>query len=182
MKLYGKKCLLRPLRKEDANVLADIMGEPEVMENISAVFPVGESDLERWIEHLYRGYPPREVVFAIEVEGKVVGTVSLHDINWTSRHGTFSIVIWNTEYHGKGIGTEATSLMLRYAFEYLNLHRVKLEVYEYNEVGLHIYKKLGFVEEGRWRKQRYLKGKYYDVVLMGILREEWQERFKFEQK
>ena len=174
MLLKGKTCLLRPLMREDATVLARMVNNPEAREFLQQVFPIGDVFEEKWIESLYRRYPQNDVVFGIEVDGSLIGTVGLHDINWTSRHGTFGIAIWKEEYFGRGIGTEATALMLEYAFDWLNLHRVKLEVYEYNERAIHVYKKLGFVEEGRWRKQRYLRGKYYDVILMGILEEEWR--------
>ena len=174
--LHGEKCILRPLRVDDATDLARLMENMEGRENIRVVFPTSEEELARWIEGLYRKKVPRDIVFAIDVEGTLIGTVSLHDINWTSRHGTLTIAIYRSDYRGRGIGTEATSLILDYAFDLLNLHRVKLEVYEYNKTALHIYEKLGFVKEGVWRSQRYLRGKYYDVVLMGILKDEWYKR------
>ncbi len=174
--LQGEKCTLRPLMKEDAKVLAQMVNSPEAREYLQMVFPINDIAEEKWIERLYRGYPQNDIVYGIVVDGRLVGTVGLHNINWTSRHATFGIAIWLPEYFGKGMGTEATKLMLQYAFDYLNMHRVKLEVYEYNERAIHVYKKLGFVEEGRWRKQRYLKGRYYDVILMGILKEEWEQK------
>ncbi len=176
MVIRGKKCLLRPVRVEDAVMLANLIDNMENRENLRAVFPTSEGQLVRWIEGLYRKKVPRDIVFAIEVEGALIGMVSLHDINWTSRHGTLTIAIYRSDYRGRGIGTEATSLILNYAFDFLNLHRVKLEVYEYNKTAIHIYEKLGFVREGVWRSQRYLRGRYYDVVLMGILKDEWYKR------
>ena len=63
--------------------------------------------------------------------------------------------------------------MLKYAFEHLNLHKVFLRVYEYNERAIHVYEKCGFRMEGRLRKQRFKWGKYHDVLIMGILDEEY---------
>ncbi len=178
MVLKGEKCLLRPVKVEDAVIIANLIENMEERENLQAVFPTSEEELSRWIEGLYRKKVPRDIVFAIEVEGTLIGTVSLHDINWTSRHATLTIAIYRSDYRGRGIGTEGVALLLDYAFDLLNLHRVKLEVYEYNKTAIHIYEKLGFVREGVWRSQRYLRGKYYDVVLMGILKDEWYKRRK----
>jgi RimJ/RimL family protein N-acetyltransferase len=66
--------------------------------------------------------------------------------------------------------------MLRYAFEALNLNRVWLEVYEYNQRGLRCYEKLGFRKEGVQRQENYRDGRYWDTILMGLLRSEWEER------
>ena len=173
MMLRGKKCVLRPLSSGDARKLSDMIGDMEIMQYLQMVFPINDIAESKWIEKLYKGYPQNHIVFGIVVDGELVGTVGLHNINWTSRHATFGIAIWKREYIGKGIGTEATKLILDYAFDFLNMHRIKLEVYEYNTRAIGVYKKLGFVEEGRLRKQRYLRGQYYDVIVMGILKEEW---------
>jgi RimJ/RimL family protein N-acetyltransferase len=77
------------------------------------------------------------------------------------------------EEWGKGYGSEATRLVLRYAFETLNLNRVWLHVYEYNERGLRAYEKAGFRREGRLRQEMFRDGRYWDTIVMGILRDEW---------
>jgi RimJ/RimL family protein N-acetyltransferase len=66
-------------------------------------------------------------------------------------------------------------LMIDYGFNKLNLHRIDLGVHEFNERGRKAYKKLGFVEEGRKRDGHYANGKYHDVILMSILKNEWKK-------
>lgn len=84
---------------------------------------------------------------------------------------------WN-----KGYGTEAMRLMLRHGFETLNLHRIWLQVYANNQRGLRAYEKAGFQHEGIYREGHYQAGKYHDVFLMSVLRQEWdaQNRVKGE--
>jgi diamine N-acetyltransferase len=74
----------------------------------------------------------------------------------------------------KGYGTEATRLMVRYAFDTLNLNRVWLHVYEDNEHALHVYPKVGFRIEGRLRQSFFRDGRYWDTLVMAVLREEWK--------
>ena len=66
--------------------------------------------------------------------------------------------------------------MTGYAFETLNLNRVWLHVYEYNERGIRAYEKVGFKREGVLRQDRYHAGRYWDTITMAILREEWETR------
>ncbi len=170
--INGERCTLRPLRSEDAERLSEIVNDLEVREYLSNPFPYMEQREEKFIESLALQKVPTDIVFGIEVDGKLIGTVGLHRINWVSRNCYFAIAI-DKEYWNRGIGTEATRLILKYAFEHLNLHKVLLEVYEYNERAIRVYEKVGFKVEGRLRKNRYLKGKYYDVIVMGLLQEEY---------
>ena len=77
---------------------------------------------------------------------------------------------------GKGYGTEATRLVVRYAFEELHLNRVQLHVYEYNLRGVRVYEKVGFRREGVLRQEHMYDGRFWDTVVMAILREEWEKR------
>jgi [ribosomal protein S5]-alanine N-acetyltransferase len=75
----------------------------------------------------------------------------------------------------KGYGSEATRLLVRHGFETLNLHRIWLHVYEYNERGIRAYERVGFQREGVLRQDRFYEGRYWNTLVMGILREEWIE-------
>ena len=171
--LKGKKCVLRPLNLEDTKTLSEIANDIEVRDYLSNVFPYTEIMEENFIKSLSSQKVPTDIVFGIEVGGKLIGGVGIHRINWTSRNGYLGIAIFDKSFWNKGIGTEATMLMIKYAFEYLNLHKILLEVYEYNKRAIRVYEKLGFKREGVLRKNHYLKGKYHDVIVMGILQEEY---------
>ena len=175
--LAGEKCVLRPIMESDVPRLVELVNSPEVRKYLRMVFPINDVREREWVERLYKGYPS-EIVFGIvpKNEEGIIGTTGLHAIDWVNRDAVFGIAIWDARWWNKGIGTEATHLMVEYAFDQLNLHRVQLEVYEYNERAITVYKKVGFVEEGRRRKQKFLHGEYYDTIIMGILREEWETR------
>ncbi len=93
-------------------------------------------------------------------------------ISWC-RRASFGILIGDKAAWGKGYGSEATRLMLRHAFETLNLNRVWLHVYEYNQRGIRAYEKVGFRREGVLRQDTFRDGRYWDTIAMAVLREEW---------
>jgi RimJ/RimL family protein N-acetyltransferase len=105
---------------------------------------------------------------------RLIGTIDLDGINWVTRDAWVGIGIGEPEYWGKGYGTEAMNLILRFAFESLNLRRVTLDVFEYNQRAYQSYIKCGFKEEGRLRQWMQRGGERFDLIFMGILREEWE--------
>lgn len=170
MILRGERILLRPVELSDINRLLNINDE-EVRQYLLSVFPLNRLREEEWVRNLYTNQ--RDIVFAIvpaEMD-QLVGTTGLHSIDWVNRCAEFGIAVTDKNFWDLGLGTEAIELTLKYAFEYLNC--VQLCVYEYNPRATHVYEKCGFVKEGTLRKARYLKGKYHDVIVVGILAEEY---------
>lgn len=81
-----------------------------------------------------------------------------------------------SQYHGKGYGGEAFRWALNWAFQSAGLHRVALQVYEWNDVARGLYEKLGFVLEGRQRQALWFDGKWRDLLWYGLLEDEWREK------
>lgn len=90
------------------------------------------------------------------------------------RDCTLSIGL-HKDHQRKGYGSEAIRWALGWAFGYANMHRVGLEVYEWNAGAVAAYEKVGFREEGRRRESLFLRGRYWDKILMGVLASEWQQ-------
>ncbi len=95
--------------------------------------------------------------------------------DFTNPHGTaeFGITIGNPGERGQGYGTEATRLLLDYAFTVLGVHNVWLDTLAYNIAAIRAYEKVGFREIGRRRGARALAGRRYDVVLMDCVIDEF---------
>jgi RimJ/RimL family protein N-acetyltransferase len=100
--------------------------------------------------------------------------VDLAGFDWSARTAWTSIGIGSPENWGKGYGTEAMSLLAAYAFETVNLNRVNLNVFGYNERAFRSYLKCGFKEEGRVRQILLRNNQRWDMIYMGLLREEWK--------
>jgi len=169
--LEGKFATLRPLELWDGRELAKYLNREELKEYTSLVFPINTFLEEEWIKR--NAITHNNIVFAIESNGILIGTAGLSSIDWTSRSAEYGIAIYESTFWNKGIGTEVTMLILKYAFEYLNLNRVSLRVFENNPRAFHVYEKCGFIQEGRERQGRYYRGHYWDVIHMSILADEY---------
>ncbi len=107
-------------------------------------------------------------------DDEMIGMVDLSGIDWVAGSAWVGIGIGNRDYWGKGYGTEAMRLILDFGFGYLNLRRISLNVFGYNQRAMHSYQKCGFKEEGRLRQWMIRSGERHDLIYMGILREEWE--------
>lgn len=106
-------------------------------------------------------------------EDIILGMVSLVSINQINQSAEFHIMIGEDKNQGKGIGTFAVKEMLNHAFYNMNLNRVELTVLENNKRAIHFYEKNGFIYEGCKRKSRFKGGKFVDMLLYSVLREEY---------
>ncbi|MCC7117588.1 MAG: GNAT family N-acetyltransferase [Anaerolineales bacterium] len=107
-------------------------------------------------------------------DNRLLGDINLDVINnWGSRDAFVGLGIYAREDWGKGYGTDAMQIALRFAFTELNLRRVTLTVFEYNPRAIRSYEKAGFKREGCLRQALLKDGKRWDLFYMGILREEW---------
>jgi len=131
-----------------------------------------KEEMQNWIE----SDKPNEYAFAIRTlaEERLIGDIELDGINWSNGNCWVGIGIGDREFWGKGYGTDAMRVILRFAFMELNLHRVSLDVFEYNPRAIRSYEKAGFKIEGCVRQALNRNGRRWDDIHMGILREEWE--------
>ncbi|MBI3409150.1 MAG: GNAT family N-acetyltransferase [Planctomycetes bacterium] len=114
--------------------------------------------------------------FAIEADGKCIGSCGSFNTNAAAQTCELGIGIGDKEYWSRGYGRESIRLLLAYAFKHLNYRKVWLRVNAANERAIRAYRACGLAEEGRQRAHVWSDGAYDDLVLMGILREEWREK------
>jgi RimJ/RimL family protein N-acetyltransferase len=112
--------------------------------------------------------------------GRLVGFARIYWIEWSHGSAMLSLGIGSPQDRGKGYGTETLQLILRYAFDELNLFRLAVPVAQYNQVALGLFGKAGFVEEVRQREALERYGRRWDVVYLGLLRDEWNKSVKHE--
>ena len=132
----------------------------------------------KFLEKIIEDDSPANHFFSIRAldDNRLLGDINIDVINnWGSRDSFVGIGIYKREDWGKGYGTEAMKLILQFGFIELNLRRITLTVFEYNPRAIRSYEKCGFQVEGRMRGRIIKDNKRWDVLLMGILRDEWKE-------
>lgn len=179
--LQGKKVRLRGLELEDVDELMAHWNDWELRRFLNAIVPHSRQEEEDFIRSTWRSRQAGTAfIFGIETiqDKKLIGSMGFSTVDWVNRTADFGIAIWNKQYWDQGLGAEATTLLLKYAFEQLNLNRVELRVFAFNERAKSMYEKVGFKQVGRRRKGIFRDGKYHDEFLMDYLREEWENTTK----
>ncbi len=172
--LVGSKVYLRPLERDDAPVIAGYLNDAEVRRSLRLDRPLSVAEEEEFIDRI-RQSRDEVVVGIVRREGdRLLGVAGLHGVQDTSRQAQFGIFIGDPMEWGKGFGTEATALLVGYGFGTLNLNRIWLHVHDYNRRGIRAYEKVGFHEEGTLRQAVFREGRYFDVVSMALLRQDWK--------
>ena len=174
--MTGSQVYLRPLTGEDAAAFVPWINDAEVTRTLAVGAAVMDRQAEQtWIEKTNAS--EHDVLFGIVVQGtdQLIGLIGLNQIDFRHQSASLGMMIGEKSMWGKGYGTEATKLVVRYAFEELHLNRVQLHVYEYNLRGIRVYEKVGFRWEGVLRQEHVYAGHFWDTVVMAILREEWEK-------
>lgn len=171
----GKTCRLRPLAQTDfattlvwhrtRDLRTSVLGYP---------LPVTQENAAEWYAKVLADQSQRAASFAVSPleSDEMLGLIRLSGIDWVVRSAEFSIVLGAAEARGRGIGREASALILRYGFDDLNLNRAYLRVAADNQPAIGLYRKLGFQQEGVCRQHAFVDGALVDVIMMGLLRAE----------
>lgn len=175
--LNGSSCMLRPLRIEDQAVTLQWRQDLEtVLAVMGYRLPVTSLGEQSWFDGALKDQSRGRVTMMIEATNKTpVGLVHLTGLDWVSRVAEFAILIGDKSVRGKGVGRDATALMLEYGFRTLNLNRIWLRVTQTNSAAIRVYERLGFCREGVLRQAFFADGALQDVLVMGLLAKEWRK-------
>jgi len=169
---------LTSIRDDDLDEIISWDNDPEFMRNLHSgpAYPRPEmAQREWWNERLKKRGDYHFAIRLIE-DDRLIGTFHIEEIEWPHRVGWFSIGLGGESARGNGYGTEALALGLMFAFNDLNLHRLSLGVFSYNEPAIRLYKRLGFVYEGAQRECLQRDGVWHDMLMFGLLSHEWRSR------
>ncbi len=177
--IFGKRIRLRAPERSDLHQFVAWLNDPEVLAGLLIYAPLSSVDEESWFESMLKR-PIEEHPLVIEIrqgenEWQMIGNCGFHAFNWRVRSAEVGIFIGEKSKWNQGYGTEVMELLLQFGFDTLNLNRIALEVYENNPGAIRAYDKAGFVIEGRKRQAMFKGGEYVDILLMSVIRSEWQE-------
>jgi len=171
--LRGERCVLRPPRKEELDVIRSWFADMEVTRYIRGTTPLSESQEEQWFTRTAEAAD--RIAWVIEVNGQPVGTTGIGGINWLHRHGTTGIVIREKTFWRKGIASEVMALRTRYAFRELNLHKLKTEAFVENEGSRRALMRTGYRQSGVFHQEFFRDGRWHDLWEGELLRDDWEK-------
>jgi RimJ/RimL family protein N-acetyltransferase len=180
--LTGEKVVLRPfLMEADAPALREMLQDPEAIKLTGGGGGPGDmpawdqaAEARFWDWYSTRNQQPDRLDLAVADKGSglCVGEVVLNNWNKRNRSCGFRTLL-GPAGRDRGLGTEATRMIIGYGFEQLGLHRISLEVYSFNPRARHVYDKVGFIEEGVLRDALLWGNQWVDATVMSVLAPEW---------
>ncbi len=170
----GERLSLWALERYDIISVYKWVNDPEIAKSaVNWYFPLGLEDVENWYSTISTN--PTIKVFSVRLNtGELIGMIELTNIDFKNRKADVGIILGEKDYWSKGYGEEALRLLVRFAFEELGFKRLSLTVLEGNERARNLFSKLGFKEEGKLRAAYFSEGRFHDMIVMGLLSDEWK--------
>jgi len=173
--IEGRTVVLRPHVARNVAAFTRWYADPEVARLTRYQDgPMRPDDVRRFFEARVTGSGSLALAIHLRESDRLIGTCAFSQLDGDNGSALFHITIGEPDCWGHGYGTEATALMLEHAFGTLELHRVGLAVFAFNERAIRSYRKVGFVLEGRSREAIWRGGAFSDEIHMSILADEWQ--------
>jgi len=178
--IRGAQVYLRAAERSDIPHFVRWLNDAETSHFLSIRAPMSEAMEEQWFNRMLesQGKDAYHFVICRLDDDRPIGTIGLFRVDSVNGSAGIGISIGEKRLWGQGLGTDAMLALLDFGFGQLRLERMWLEVTDYNERARHSYEKCGFVLEGTERHAMFRRGRFHDVHLMSILRDEWgrQER------
>ncbi len=174
-RLSGKQLHLRWLTQQDSTAILNIFGDLEVMKFWSSPPFPDLATASKHIEEIHQLFLARRAFqwgICHHETNEVFGTCTLFDLNVPHRRAEVGIALAQNTW-GKGLASEALSILFGFAFDVLNLHRLEADIDPKNERSLRAFKRQGFRTEGYLRERWHHLGKLHDTVFLGLLQREW---------
>ena len=160
---------LRFMTYDDTDLIVSWRNTDSVRKNFIYQALFTRESHENWIRTKVETGDVVQMIICETGSGRPVGSVYVRDVDLTHHKAEYGIFIGEADARGKGYGTAAAKLMIRYCFEEMKLHRLFLRVYAENQQAIKSYEKAGFEREALLRDDVCIDGNYRDIVLMGIL-------------
>lgn len=177
-RVAGERVTLRPLGDHDLPALLEIFGDREVMRFWSSP-PIAGADGARALLDDIRGHFQAGTLFQWGIaradDDAIVGTTTIFHVDREHRRGEIGFALGRAHW-GRGYASDAVTLLIRFAFEQLELHRLEADPDPQNLASIKVLEKQGFKHEGLLRERYFLDGAPQDAAYYGLLRHEWTHR------
>lgn len=175
MILKGKYVTLRPIEKEDLELMRELINDPDMERMIVGwTLPISSKDQENWFSSFRNSDTTIRYIIENAIEG-TVGFTGITDIDWKNGCAKGTGIRISKKCQNNGMATDAYMTMLRYVFEELRLHRFEESAVEYNVASQRFIEKCGFKREGVERECVFKEGRYHNKIIFAILKSDYDE-------
>lgn len=170
--IAGELVILRALESEDLDRCFRWMNDPQIIRTLKSRYPIPFLEEAEWLERAVRP-SSSERHFAIERRDnrEHIGNASIHRIEWISRRAEFGLFIGEPSAWNRGFGGDAIRTLVRFAFDEMNLEKLRIDVFDYNERAKHLLESNGFIQEGKLAREFYREGSYHDLFILSVFRD-----------
>jgi RimJ/RimL family protein N-acetyltransferase len=176
--IKGQKIYLTALDWDNSETIRAWINDPEVHKYLGAGHtPISKEDERRYYDSHAASADTRSFEIHVAEDGRYIGNVGLKGIDPIHRRAELGITIGPKEDWGKGFGFDAIVTCLRYAFDTLGLHTVRIRAHEDHTRALALYRRVGFVEVGRERETVFQRGRFADYVALDMIDREFRDRY-----
>lgn len=180
--LRGRNVNLRPIEKEDVPLITRWVNDPDVRHLVNHWLPSNKEEEAKWVDNLEKK-KDTDIVLLIELaDGRPIGLMGLHRINWRDRVATTGALIGEKDCWGRKLGSEAKMLLLHHAFRTMNLRKICSSVIAFNERSRRYSLRCGYKEEGVQKEHIFRDGKYWDMILLAVFQEDFDPIWERYQK
>ncbi len=173
--LTGERVMLRSMLPEDAEPFFAALDDEEGNRLTGTHATFTFEQIQQWAASRQEQTDRLDLSIIDRATGLWAGELAILDWDEDNHSCGFRIAI-GPNGRNRGLGSEATRLVIDYVFEHLPINRIGLEVFDFNPRAIHVYERAGFTREGVLRSALHWDGAYYDAILMSILRDEWSAR------
>jgi RimJ/RimL family protein N-acetyltransferase len=167
--LLGSTVRLEPVGSQHCDALWESISEPEVLMLTGTHRSFTEAEVRDWVATRQGQHDRADWAIVRREDEAVLGEAVLNEFSADDESANFRIALGKPEYFGRGYGTEATRLVVRYGLDEAGLHRISLQVFDFNPRAQRVYEKCGFIPEGVERDALNWDGEWHDALRMSIL-------------
>lgn len=168
--IIGERITLREIEWDDLDSIVKWRNDLEILRWLFSYLPLSKTKQRKWYERYVED--ETEQIFIVEAKEETIpiGTVELTSIDYKNQRAELGVLIGDESWQNKGIGKEALDLLIKFAFDEMNIRKIKAIVFEENVPAIRLYKSCGFVEEGVLEKEVYKNGEFKSVVVMALFK------------
>jgi RimJ/RimL family protein N-acetyltransferase len=170
--IAGEHVILRAFEREDTERCYRWMNDPNIVRTLKSRYPIAFQNEAEWLDRaMSPGLTERHFAIERKDDRTHIGNASIHDIDWVSRTAWFGLFIGEPAAWNRGFGGDAIRTLVRFAFDEMNLQKLRINVFDYNERAKHVLQAQDFVVEGHLRREFFREGSLHDIVIFSTFRD-----------